>query len=128
MNQYKIVDFQKILKLPKLTNSDFGWYVNGPDPMIIVLCADEEDRDRLRDHFPNLNEMNNKLKLVLCESDIIGLNPFAIYKSYKVDEKSKIFEKSVERVNLRCGQAIVGGTYNLFCPAWVVLENKIEEN
>lgn len=128
MNQYKIVDFQKILKLPKLTNSDFGWYVNGPDPMIIVLCADEEDRDRLRDHFPNLNEINNKLKLVLCESDIIGLNPFAIYKSYKVDEKSKIFEKSVERVNLRCRQAIVGGTYNLFCPAWVVLENKIEEN
>lgn len=122
------VELQKLLNLPELNQSDFGWHEDGPKPMIIVLAANERDRDRLVKYFSKIKGINNKLKLVLHPTDVIGLNAFAIYKSYEASEDSELFKLCVDRVTSRCSGRTVGGTYNLFYPAWVVFGDKIEED
>lgn len=125
---YKQVELQKLISLPELKQSDFGWFENGPTPMIIVLAANAKDRDRLVKYFSKIEGINNKLKFVLHPEDAVGLNAFAIYKSYNVDKDSEIFKFCVNRVVSRCSGRTVGGIYELFYPVWVVFGDKIEED
>lgn len=122
MNQYKIVNFQEILKLPKLKASDFGWYAQGPEPSILVLCANKADKDRLVKMFQKMN-IQNQVYFVQHLQDVYSLNPFTIFRSRNVMD-DEVFSKCVERVNLRCRGATVGGIYNLFYPAWAVSEDE----
>jgi len=122
MNQYKVVNFQEILKLPKLKASDFGWYAQGPEPSILVLCADKADKDRLVKTFQKMN-IQNQVYFVQHLQDVLSLNPFTIFRSRNA-MNDEIFSKCVERVNLRCRGTTVGGIYNLFYPACVVPEDE----